>query len=246
RDPARLGRLAGSALRCGIPERSLHQRGQRADEPDRRLHRGQCAYLLAQRERGPGDRAGSHQPVRQVLLPDLVRPDGRGRRLRHRSAGAAARMGGDGEEAHLIGQPIAETGRAATGRPSFLRDACRGQSAIAGTEPQTSSATSTTRRILSACCSVVMSLPWTVLAKPHCGLKASWSMSTNFVASSMRRLMSSLLSRSPSFVVTRPSTTVLPFGRKRKGAKSPERGSSYSRKNASISSSLNMISATGS
>src|SRR5690606_605900 len=33
--------------------------------------------------------------------------------------------------------------------------------------------TSTHRRILSACCSVVRSLPWTVLAKPHCGESAS-------------------------------------------------------------------------
>ena len=46
--------------------------------------------------------------------------------------------------------------------------------------------------------------------------------------------------------VMRPSTTVLPLGTKRSGAKSPERASSYSRKKPSTSSSLNRISATGS
>jgi len=66
--------------------------------------------------------------------------------------------------------------------------------------------------------------------KPHCGDKHSWSSGTYFAASSMRRLRSLLDSMAPNFVVTRPSTTILPLGRKRSGRKSPLRSSSYSRK----------------
>jgi hypothetical protein len=54
------------------------------------------------------------------------------------------------------------------------------------------------------------------------------------LASSIRRLRSSLDSRSSRLVVTRPRTTVLPSGTKRKGSKVPERASSYSRKNEGI------------
>jgi hypothetical protein len=68
----------------------------------------------------------------------------------------------------------------------------------------------------------------------------------NFAASSMRRLMSSRLSSRPLLVVTRPSTTTLPFGTKRSGSKPPARALSYSRKKPSTSASLNSTSATGS
>jgi hypothetical protein len=47
-----------------------------------------------------------------------------------------------------------------------------------GAQPQTSSATSTTRRSFAACCSAVRLLPSTVEEKPHCGDRQSWSRST--------------------------------------------------------------------
>src|SRR5262249_14597146 len=96
--------------------------------------------------------------------------------------------------------------------------------------PQTSSAVSITRRSFERCASTAILLPCTVLENPHCGESASCSSGTYLAASSMRRLRSSFFSSSPSFVVTSPSTTVLPLGRNRSGLKSPERASSYSRK----------------
>ena len=69
-----------------------------------------------------------------------------------------------------------------------------------------------------------------MLAKPHCGLMASCSSGTCFDASSMRRFSASFASSSPVLLVTSPSTTVLPFGRKRSGAKVPARSVSYSMK----------------
>src|SRR4051795_5483635 len=99
--------------------------------------------------------------------------------------------------------------------------------------PQTSSATSTIRRSLSACCSSDSTLPSTVDENPHCGDRHSWSSSTYCDASSIRRLSSSLDSSSPRLVVTRPSTTTLPFGTNRSGSKPPERASSHSMKKPS-------------
>ena len=55
-------------------------------------------------------------------------------------------------------------------------------------------------------------------------------MSTNLLASSIRRLMSSLASSSPFLLVTKPRTTYLPFGTNRSGANPPERSSSNSMK----------------
>src|SRR5690606_2900051 len=101
------------------------------------------------------------------------------------------------------------------------------------TPPQTSRAVSTTSASFARCASTWIRLPWTVDEKPHCGDRQSWSSGAYCAASSMRRFRSSLLSSSPSLVVTRPSTTNLFFGRKRSGLKSPERASSYSRKYAS-------------
>ncbi len=68
------------------------------------------------------------------------------------------------------------------------------------------------------------------LAKPHCGDRHSCSIGTKAEASSMRRLSASLVSIAPDLVVTRPSTTVLPFGTNRRGSKPPARAESYSMK----------------
>src|SRR4051794_3749715 len=110
--------------------------------------------------------------------------------------------------------------------------------------PHTSSATSTISRSLSACCSRDSTLPSNVEENPHCGDRHSWSTSTYWVASSIRRLSMSRSSSSPRLVVTRPRTTTLPFGTKRSGSKPPERASSHSMKKPSTSSSLNNVSAT--
>src|SRR5207245_5737104 len=91
--------------------------------------------------------------------------------------------------------------------------------------PHTSRAVSTISWSLAACYSRASSLPWTVLEKPHCGDRQSCSSGTMPAASSIRRLSASLDSSSPTLVVTRPSTTVLPLGTKRSGEKSPERAS---------------------
>src|SRR5437868_547544 len=60
--------------------------------------------------------------------------------------------------------------------------------------PQTSSASSTIIRSLAHCSSSASTLPSSVEAKPHCGERQSWSSATYLVASSMRRLIESLLS----------------------------------------------------
>ena len=96
--------------------------------------------------------------------------------------------------------------------------------------PHTSSAISTIMRSFAHCSSSARILPSSLEAKPHCGDRQSWSSGTNFAASSMRRLISSLDSSVPVFEVTRPSTTFLPFGTKRSGSKPPARSLSYSMK----------------
>src|SRR6266699_1057789 len=60
----------------------------------------------------------------------------------------------------------------------------------------------------------------------------------------MRRLRSSFFSSSGTLELTRPSTTVLPFGTWRSGSKPPARSVSYSRKKASTSTPVNTRSAT--
>src|SRR4051794_31456458 len=100
--------------------------------------------------------------------------------------------------------------------------------------PQTSRATSTMSASFAFCSSIVSAFPSTVDEKPHCGLRQSCSSGTYRAASSMRRFNSSLASNAGRLVVTRPSTTFFgPRGTKRKGAKPPERWSSYSRKKPS-------------
>src|SRR5690242_17674978 len=97
--------------------------------------------------------------------------------------------------------------------------------------PHTSSASSTIIRSLAHCWSSESTLPSSVDAKPHCGDRQSWSSATYLVASSMRRLMSSLASSRPLLEVTRPSTScALPLGKCRNGSKPPARSESYSRK----------------
>ena len=60
----------------------------------------------------------------------------------------------------------------------------------------------------------------------------------------MRRSRSSFDSSSGRLVVTRPRTTILPWGTNRSGSNPPDRSSSYSRKNPSTASSENNASAT--
>src|SRR6201991_77989 len=117
-------------------------------------------------------------------------------------------------------------------QPLFLHD--RTTLAEAATRgyacPHTSRAVSTTRRSLAISPATSMVLPPMPLEKPHCGLSASCSSGACFDASSIRRLSSSLDSSLPLLVVTRPSTAVLPLGRKRSGSNPPARVLSYSRK----------------
>jgi hypothetical protein len=68
-----------------------------------------------------------------------------------------------------------------------------------------------------------MRLPGTERAKPHCGLIASRSNGACRVASSIRQRKVSADSASLVFVVTRPSTAIPPFGKKRSGSNPPAR-----------------------
>src|SRR5580700_8884828 len=112
-------------------------------------------------------------------------------------------------------------------------------------QPQTSRATSTTRRSLAFSSSIDSALPSTVEEKPHCGLRHSCSSGTYLAASSIRCFNSSLSSSAARLVVTKPSTIFFgPRGTKRSGANPPERSSSYSRKKPSTASSPNKASAT--
>src|SRR5919205_2300553 len=95
------------------------------------------------------------------------------------------------------------------------------------TPPHTSVAVSTTSRSFCTCTSREISLPCTVLENPHCGDNASCSSGTSLAASSMRRKRSSFFSSAARFELTMPSTTRLPRGTNRSGAKLPERSSSY-------------------
>src|SRR5205085_7023934 len=114
--------------------------------------------------------------------------------------------------------------------PVSLGDNAKNGAKGSGYLPQTSSANSTIIRSFAHCSSSARMLPSSVEAKPHCGDRQSWSSETYFDAWSMRRLSSSLDSSLPDFEVTRPSTTVLPFGTKRSGSKPPARSESYSMK----------------
>ena len=123
RDRPRVGRVADPAVRRGIPGHDLHQRHQPADQPHRRLHAGERAAHLAQRRPRSRRVARSHQPVRQVLLPDRVRPDDRRRRLCHRPARAArangryrSRSGSDRRS------PVRKGRGGLRGRPFYLRN----------------------------------------------------------------------------------------------------------------------------
>jgi len=69
-----------------------------------------------------------------------------------------------------------------------------------------------------------------MLAKPHCGLTAKRSRSTNRAASSTRFFSASLSSMAEVLVETSPSTTDLSGGTRRSGVKVPARGESYSKK----------------
>src|SRR5699024_671759 len=112
---------------------------------------------------------------------------------------------------------------------------------------QTSSAIFTTCPSFFHCSSSVSRFPSSVEAKPHWGLRASWSSGTYPAASSMRFFTSSLFSNSPCFEVTRPSMIVRSsLSTCRSGSKPPARSVSYSRKNPSMLSLLKISAATGS
>src|SRR5215470_6270550 len=81
-------------------------------------------------------------------------------------------------------------------------------------------------------------------AKPHCVLMARFSIGTYLEACSIRRNNSSSDSSCGSLVVISPSTTVFPFGTKRRGSKPPARSVSNSNKYLSIFSALKALSAT--
>src|SRR5262249_25577574 len=114
-------------------------------------------------------------------------------------------------------------------QPKFrhlMQEPCRGRDLISNDPyavPHTSRATSTMRDSFATCDSRAISLPCTVLEKPHCGERHSCSSGTMRRASSMRRFKSDFDSSSPTLVVTSPRTTVFPLGTKRSGVKSPER-----------------------
>src|SRR2546422_8121830 len=107
-------------------------------------------------------------------------------------------------------------------------------------------AVSTARSSLRFWSSSLTRLPTTSEPKPHCGLRARFASGTNLAALSMRRLSSSTGSSRATLVLTSPSTTILSFGTKRKGAKLPARGLSYSSRKRWCGSSLNSRSAIAS
>src|SRR5207253_6073113 len=72
---------------------------------------------------------------------------------------------------------------------------------------QTFRATCVTRRSLASCCSGVRGLPASPEANPHCELRARRGSATWRAASRMRASTWAASSRSPCFVVSRPSTT---------------------------------------
>src|SRR2546427_13012496 len=102
---------------------------------------------------------------------------------------------------------------------------------LPGQRVHTSRATSATRSSFRRWSSAVTRLPSIVDAKPHCGLSASRWSGTCLAADSMRRRSSSTDSSRGFLVVTRPSTTSRSGGTTRSGSKSPDRSSSYSRRN---------------
>src|SRR5438445_1921308 len=107
-------------------------------------------------------------------------------------------------------------------------------------------AVSTTRTSLRFWSSSLTRLPTTSEPKPHCGLRARFSSGMNLAASSMRRSSSSTGSSRATLVLTSPSTTILSLGTKRKGAKLPALGLSYSSRKRWCGSSLNNRSAIAS
>src|SRR5262249_17305872 len=94
--------------------------------------------------------------------------------------------------------------------------------------PQIARAAATTTPRLAPSPVSARGLPAALLAKPHCGLIASRSSSICLLASSTRRRNASMPSSAGSLLLMSPSTTPLPLGTKRNGAKSPARGVSYS------------------
>src|SRR6202040_642119 len=115
---------------------------------------------------------------------------------------------GLGERRHELGRIGALAGEAV---PVFARKAgaqlaprLADRRDILRTHPQTSLAILTIMRSFAHCSRSASVLPSWVDAKPHCGLRASCSMSTNFAACSIRRLIAGWLSSLPAFEVTSP------------------------------------------
>src|SRR6266581_283755 len=205
---------------------ALHERGHRvADAP----------FLHAFAERG--DAAGELQ-TRDV-----------GGARRHRIvAGALHRVGAVDAGGRDADQDFAALRLGNRARADFQHlgparpgDLDRAHGRHRKSQPQTLFATSMTNPSLRHWSSAVSLLPWWVLEKPHCGERHRASSATYRAAASMRRFRSSFFSRSGTLELTRPSTTVLPFGTWRSGSKPPARSVSYSRKKASTSRRLNTV-----
>src|SRR5262249_40077585 len=79
-------------------------------------------------------------------------------------------------------------------------------------EPQTLRAVSTTSSILRHCSSSVSRLPAAVDAKPHCGLRARFSIGTYRAASLILLTSPGPSSSSGRLELIRPRTTVFPLG----------------------------------
>src|SRR5215212_7845481 len=190
-----------------------------AERIDRRLHSRLGVLRLGDREgRGDGLAAGlldfAHDLLRRPLI--AARAVERRADVDHDDACTFLR------HQHRDGAPDAAA------RTSDDRDLARNETSHC--LPHTSFASSTIMRSLAHCSSSLNTLPSSVEAKPHWGETQSWSRAMYFVASSIRRLMSSLFSSAPILDETSPSTICLfPFGTKRRGSKPPARSVSYSR-----------------
>src|SRR5580765_2902385 len=116
-------------------------------------------------------------------------------------------------------------GRAAWPKPGKFSHETRkyaDQPSLFFVQPHTRCAVSTTSRILAHCSSSVKRFPSMVEAKPHCGLSTRFSRGTYLAASWTLRIKTSPFSSCGRLELISPSTTVLPPGTKRRGAKVPE------------------------
>src|SRR5262249_24677813 len=98
------------------------------------------------------------------------------------------------------------------------------------TLPQIARAASTASCSFARWSASLSGLPAAGLAKPHCGLIARRSSSMDFAAPSPRRSSVSMFSNAGVFLLVSPRPTAFSLRAHRRGAKSPARGVSYSRR----------------